>query len=240
MSPTPMRHRRCGFTLIELLVVIAIIALLIALLLPALSQAREVAKRTMCANNQRQIAAAALVFAQDENGILPYWQRPQEPVDHIVTRWFFREDDGWHNLGMLYDRKLIFDGRMYYCPSQTFPGFMFETYSPWPEQNGYFGDTWGRGGIRSAYVFNPRITNNFAASPRAYPSVDELPPNRTFVMDVIETRDALAHDDALNLTTGDGSVRWRTFTLYKPYVPETWDGWIISLYFRTLDHLEGL
>jgi prepilin-type N-terminal cleavage/methylation domain-containing protein len=51
------RPRR-GFTLIELLVVVAIIAILMALVMPAVQQAREVARRAQCKHRLMQLSLA--------------------------------------------------------------------------------------------------------------------------------------------------------------------------------------
>jgi prepilin-type N-terminal cleavage/methylation domain-containing protein len=64
--------RRCigggsGFAFLELLVVIAIVSILAALLLPALSAAKEKAKRTACLDHLRQINAGIRMYSDDAN-----------------------------------------------------------------------------------------------------------------------------------------------------------------------------
>ncbi len=67
----PVFPRRNAFTLIELLVVIGIISILAAILFPAFGRAREMARRSSCASNFRQIGLAAMQYAQDYDETMP-------------------------------------------------------------------------------------------------------------------------------------------------------------------------
>jgi prepilin-type N-terminal cleavage/methylation domain-containing protein/prepilin-type processing-associated H-X9-DG protein len=65
----PKKSWRCnwrqGFSLIELLVVVAVVAILAGLLLPALSQAKQQARRSQCLNNQRQLLLTWHLYTGD-------------------------------------------------------------------------------------------------------------------------------------------------------------------------------
>jgi len=77
-----------SFTLIELLVVIAIIAILAAMLLPALNKARDVAKRSTCLSQQKQVMFGMQQYALDSQDIIPYtldWNGSYENWVSLMT-----------------------------------------------------------------------------------------------------------------------------------------------------------
>jgi len=74
-----MRRSR-GFTLIELLVVIAIIAILAAILFPVFAKAREKARQSSCASNEKQILLATIQYVQDYDSVYPIGDLTEGPA----------------------------------------------------------------------------------------------------------------------------------------------------------------
>ena len=86
---TPTLKNRCGFTLIELLVVIAIIGILAAILFPVFAQAREKARQTSCASNEKQLGLGFLQYVQDYDETFPVGtiDTGTDPYDADVRGW---------------------------------------------------------------------------------------------------------------------------------------------------------
>ena len=72
------RRERAGFTLIELLVVIAMIAILAGMLLPALSRARQNARRIVCVDHLKQLALATMMYVMENESYYPSSNSPDK------------------------------------------------------------------------------------------------------------------------------------------------------------------
>ena len=126
------------FALIELLVVIAIIAILAAMLLPALSAARERAKSSNCINKLKQINLACVLYADDNQAVLPpnsiggdptnpntanawsrAWFAAQDlnGMSVLVLNGYFGDDSG--NYGGSAEKQDEILRRYYQCPSDA-------------------------------------------------------------------------------------------------------------------------
>jgi prepilin-type N-terminal cleavage/methylation domain-containing protein len=85
-SPSARRKPR-AFTLVELLAAVGIIGLLIAILLPSISRVRESARRTTDLSNLRQLALACVVYASDNDGVLPVGREAGAPANADDYTW---------------------------------------------------------------------------------------------------------------------------------------------------------
>lgn len=134
-----------GFTIAELLVSLAIISILAGLLLPAISQAREAARRITCLNNLRQQSLAVIQY-HDTHRYLPLgsdsltkknwaWSAailPQLSEPGLASQ--LNHDVAWHDLSNR--RPVTSRLPVYRCPSaiHRFPGQM--------DYGGIMGTSW--------------------------------------------------------------------------------------------------
>jgi prepilin-type N-terminal cleavage/methylation domain-containing protein/prepilin-type processing-associated H-X9-DG protein len=134
-----LKLRQRAFTLIELLVVIAIIAILAALLLPALARAKQKANTIRCASNEKQIALAYILYAQDQNDYLPVaaisYNGGQSPVG------FFLQISPYVARGTTNAAALSATNTVMTCPSAKIIGVL-DTFDPFKGAYGGYGHNW--------------------------------------------------------------------------------------------------
>lgn len=104
-------HVREAFSLVELLVVIGVIALLIGLLMPALTAAREQARRTKCLANLRTLGQAMVMYANRYKDWLP----DSNPADTV------NDYDATNAVLVALNRDYVRAPAVFHCPSDTDP-----------------------------------------------------------------------------------------------------------------------
>ncbi len=121
------RQRRPGFTLIELLVVLAIIAVLVGLLLPAVQVVRELANRTQCANNLRQIGLACRAYEVDNKTLPPSFVQEQGASWMVIILPYMEQQTvyrRWDMAKTYYDQPDVARLALlenYFCPTRRSP-----------------------------------------------------------------------------------------------------------------------
>jgi len=155
------KAHRTGFTLIELLVVIAIIAILAALLLPALSKAKQSAKKANCMSNMHQIGLATVIYAGDYQDWLPmgiYTVPPYQSADLTLPNIV---DNGFPlQVGiMMVNGLLPAVPGVPFCPARI-NGQRFSVGGMAPDYTGLGWAGWPGGNCESSYAYlGPRKMN---------------------------------------------------------------------------------
>ena len=127
----PLR-RGSAFTLIELLTVVALIAILVAIMAPSLPGVFEFVRRAGCRSNLHQTGMAHIIWAKDHEeqfvegqpvyfntGHYACWFRGRTPpADHA-------EYGPYTKHAALVKNGYLPSGKIFYCPSWTFPSVQY-------------------------------------------------------------------------------------------------------------------
>lgn len=215
-----------AFTLIELLVVIVIIAILASMLLPALSQAREEAKRSACLANMKQQYLGLAMYAADFDGGLPGTPRTPYASAHMSHADDINESYTFHVNEYLGISTTICNGN-HACRTGSLDDVLSCPANPVGEWASVINGAW-RGHVSYTVLFGGLTNSTVPADQRnnyAFPRLDRMAdegPNgpKMLVADAMALVGTNAtfswnwekrnnHDlQGGNVLAGDGSARW--------------------------------
>jgi prepilin-type N-terminal cleavage/methylation domain-containing protein len=240
--------RRVGFTLIELLVVIAVIALLLSILMPALSSAKETARRVVCGGNLKTLGQGVFLYAaENDNRLMPPISESSLHWSHLVFRIDKSQPFGDHitntyGYGYLYTTNIIQEPDVFYCPSAPravsptgllisfrAEDFYYPGTHEWPWNDDP--SKTSTHNVRSSYDYTPQSKDKkVVLQNEEFPDVatkaTQLHPSYVLGLDVLHTLDHVPHSrgfrrpSGVNVLYSDAHVEFRNNE--EAFDPELW------------------
>jgi prepilin-type N-terminal cleavage/methylation domain-containing protein len=197
LQPADHDVKRRGFTLIELLVVVAIVALLAGIAFPVFGRVKESGRRAQCMSNLRQLHAACVAYAADNEGHLPIGYRSGIMQYNTMLH---AAPDVYPMLGQLWTGNYIRTPQVFYCPSETAVAQAFNTTTnPWPPAPG--------AKTQGGYACNPLV--DWSSPTLQLPRLNDLT-GLPLLADGcgLPARLDSRHVSGVNVLYANGAVRW--------------------------------
>lgn len=208
--------RSRGVTLVDVLVSISVISLLIGLMVPVIASVRDVANRTVCSSNVRQIGLGVVMYADQHNGRMPptayvpvgadstldtetviLRRSSASPVPPTVrgggASAITMGQSAWDGIGILFRTGYLDAAGVFYCPSHegeaTLENYREAWSSPSLELVGNY-QFRGLGPDGSPYLYRVE------------------PRNAAILSDAFRSIEELNHEDGANVLHADLRVTW--------------------------------